>query len=110
VPVWTAWLTAVAGGLAGATIEGSRTACDGVGPRSCVTLVVVTRHSRLRLPATLVVRARVTVVKGVTAQAVAAAQGRALRSLLATLGAPGPAGQVDIENADGSAAQAEETG
>jgi hypothetical protein len=94
----------------GATIEGNRTVCDGVGPRSRVTLEAVARSSRLRPPATLVVRARVNVVSGVTARAIAAAQGRALRSLPATLGESGPADQVEIKKADGAAAQAEEIG
>jgi hypothetical protein len=72
-----------------------------------VTLLVVARH--LRPPATLVVRARVNVVSGATAQAVGAAQGRVLQSLLATLSAPGPTDLMEIEKVDGVPTQTDET-
>jgi len=105
-----ACLGTLAGGSAGATIEGTRTVCGGIGPWSRVALVAVAGSSRLRPPATFVVRARLNVVSGVTARAVAAAQGRAFRSLLATLDASGPADQVEIKKADGAAVQAEGIG
>jgi hypothetical protein len=56
----------------------------------------------------LVVRARVKFVSGAAGQAVAAAQGRALGSLLAVLNTTGPADRVDGELADHAAAHTEE--
>jgi hypothetical protein len=56
------------------------------------------------------VRATVSMVSGMTAQAVAAAQGHALRSLLTTLNAPGPADQAETAKSEGAAALTEENG
>jgi hypothetical protein len=92
----------VAWGSTGATIEGSRAPCRGSGPRLVAILVAVARRERGGLPAMLMVRLRVSVVSGTTAQAVAAAQGHALRSLVASLDVPGPADQAETGDAKGS--------
>jgi len=55
-------------------------------------------------------RATLSVVTGTTAQAVAAAQGHALRSLLTTWNAPGPADQAETGTSDGAAAPSDENG
>jgi hypothetical protein len=89
-----------------ATIEGNRAVCGGIGLRLRVTLAAVTGPSRLRMPAMLIVRVKVNIVAGVTAQAVAAARGRALRSLLAAVSVSEPV-DVGIKTADGVAAQTE---
>jgi hypothetical protein len=57
-----------------------------------------------------IIRVKVNVVSGVTAQAVGAAQGRALRSLIAALSAPGPADPLESDKVDSMVARAEETG
>jgi hypothetical protein len=54
------------------------------------------------------VRATVSVVSGMAAQAVAAAQGHSLRSLLTTLTAPGSADQAETAKSEGAAAPTEE--
>ncbi len=75
-----------------------------------VTLVAVARLSGGRPPVALIVRARVNVVGGVTAQAVGAAQGHALRSLLATLSACEPLDPMEINKVDGASVATQEIG
>jgi hypothetical protein len=73
-------------------------------------LTVVAERMTRRPAETLVVRARVTVVNGATGQAVATAQGQALRSLLITLSAAGSTDRTDPKKAVGVAAQSGEIG
>jgi hypothetical protein len=73
-------------------------------------LPVVAEPVTRRPAQTLVVRARVTVVNGATGQAVATAQGQALRSLLAALSTAGSTDQTEPKKAEGAAAQREEIG
>ena len=74
-------------------------------------LPVVAEPVTRRPAETLVVRVRVTVVNGATGQAVATAQGQALRSLLAMLSTAGSTDQTDPKKAEeGAAAQSEEIG
>jgi hypothetical protein len=70
--------------------------------------MAVAGHSRGGPPTTFVLRATVSVVSGMTAQAVAAVQGHAVRSLLTTSNAPGPADHAETETSDGAAALSDE--